>query len=261
MQDNVVATDDVVVGVPPVRRTVWNRLSPVGSGLRELIVVICLYVGYTSSRLLASDNKDAAVHRARELLKIERAVRLNWEHPINSFFVHHSTIGLLGCFWYATAHYIVTAGVLLWLYFQGRDAYLPARRALMVATIFALCFYLMLPTAPPRFLGGFTDVLAIHADQGWWGADASAPKGMGHMTNELAAFPSLHAGWSLWCALVLQRHARWRIVKILGWAGAFITAAVVVGTANHWVLDVIVGWMVVIGGVVAVWELTPRLPE
>jgi len=131
----------------------------------------------------------------------------------------------------------------------------------MVATVLALALYLMLPTAPPRFLEGYTDVLALHSDQGWWGADASAPKGMGHLTNELAAFPSLHAGWSLWCALVLQRHARWRIVKVFGWVGAFITAAVVIGTANHWVLDVLVGWMVTIAGVVAVWELTPKLPE
>lgn len=261
MRENVIAESEAIIGTPELRRTFWRRLAPVGAGLRELVLITVLYVGYTSSRLLASDDREAAVHRANELLRIERAVRLNWEHPINEFFVRHDTIGLLACFWYATAHYIVTAGVLAWVYFKGRDAYIPARRALMVATIFALTLYLMLPTAPPRFMDGFTDVLALHADQGWWGGDASAPKGMGHMTNELAAFPSLHAGWSLWCALVLQRFATWRIVKVLGWLGAFVTAAVVVGTANHWVLDVMVGWMVVIGGVVAVWELTPRLPE
>jgi hypothetical protein len=58
---------------------------------------------------------------------------------------------------------------------------------------------------------------------------------------------------------MLQRHARHRIIRIFGWAGAFITAAVVIGTANHWVLDVLVGWMVVLGGVVAVAAFTPRL--
>jgi membrane-associated phospholipid phosphatase len=117
----------------------------------------------------------------------------------------------------------------------------------------------MLPTAPPRMIEGYVDVLNLHSSQGWWGADASAPRGLGHLTNELAAFPSLHAGWSLWCAIMLQRHARHRIIRIFGWAGAFITAAVVIGTANHWVLDVLVGWMVVLGGVVAVAAFTPRL--
>jgi hypothetical protein len=262
VQENVIAGDEAIIGAPPRgRRTLRQRLNPVGQGLREVVLITCLYIAYTSSRLLASDNKAPAVHRAKELLEIEQAVRLNWEHAVNSFFVRHDTIGLLASFWYATAHYIVTLGVLVWLYFKGRHAYLPARRALMVATILALTLYLMLPTAPPRFLASYSDVLALHADQGWWGADASAPKGMGHLTNELAAFPSLHAGWSLWCAMVLQRHARWRVVKVLGWVGAFVTAAVVVGTANHWVLDVLVGWMVTIAGVVAVWELTPKLPE
>lgn len=261
MQENVIAGDEAIIATPQERRTLRHRLAPVGAGLREFLLITVLYTGYFFSRWLASDNKDAAIHRAQELLRIEQAVRLNWEHWINDFFVRHDTIGLLACFWYATAHYIVTLTVLVWLYFKGRDAYLPARRALMVATVLALALYLMLPTAPPRFLEGYTDVLALHSDQGWWGADASAPKGMGHLTNELAAFPSLHAGWSLWCALVLQRHARWRIVKVFGWVGAFITAAVVIGTANHWVLDVLVGWMVTIAGVVAVWELTPKLPE
>jgi hypothetical protein len=241
------------------RRTLLRRLAGVGAGARELVLIAILYVAYTSSRLLASNAQDPAVHRAKVLLRIERSIELDWEHAFNSFFMHHDLIGLLACYWYSTAHYIVTTVVLVWLYFKGRHAYIPARRALVVSTLFALAFYLMLPTAPPRMLEGYTDVLSMHSAQGWWGSDASAPRGMGHLTNELAAFPSLHAGWSLWCALVLQRNARFRITKILGWAGAITTAVVVVGTANHWVLDVLVGWMVVLGGVVAVAAFTPRL--
>lgn len=260
MQENLISGDEAVLASPRAPRTLRQRLSRVSAGVRELLLITALYVGYTSSRLLASDDQQAAIHRAKVLLRIQKAVWLNWEHAINNFFVRHDTLGLLASFWYAAAHYVVTLAVLVWLYFKGRDAYLPARRALMVATVLALALYLMLPTAPPRFLGGYTDVLVLHADIGWWGADASAPKGLGHLTNELAAFPSLHAGWSLWCALVLQRHARWRIVRVLGWVGAFTTAVVVVGTGNHWVLDVLIGWTVTIAGVVAVWELTPKLP-
>lgn len=230
-----------------------------GAGVRELVLIAVLYIAYDSSRLLASSAEGPALHRAKVLRTIERAISLDWEGPINRFFVHHDVVGLLGCYWYSTAHYILTTVVLVWLYFKGRDAYLPARRALLCATVLALALYLMLPTAPPRMLHGYVDVLALHADQGWWGGDASAPRGMGQYTNQLAAFPSLHAGWSLWCAIMLQRHARLRVVQVVGWAGAAITALVVIGTANHWVLDVIVGWMVVIAGVVAVAAFTPRL--
>src|SRR5947209_3039422 len=82
------------------------------------------------------------------------------------------------------------------------EDYSPARWALVVSCVIALACYLLLPTAPPRMTGGgYVDILSLHSDIGWWSTDASAPKGMGQLTNELAAFPSLHAGWALWVAL------------------------------------------------------------
>ena len=109
--------------------------------------------------------------------------------------------------------------------------------------------YLLLPTAPPRLFGGYADVLALTSGDGWWGGDASAPKGLGGLTNQLAAFPSLHAGWALWVALVLQQYAprnRWGTwMRVGGWAHATITGLVVIGTGNHWVVDVLIGWLVI----------------
>ncbi|MGB0972426.1 MAG: phosphatase PAP2 family protein, partial [Mycobacterium sp.] len=61
------------------------------------------------------------------------------------------------------------------------------------------------------------------------------------LTNQLAAFPSLHAGWALWVAIVVQMNARTSWVRGLGWAHALITAVVIVGTGNHWVVDAIAG--------------------
>ena len=99
--------------------------------------------------------------------------------------------------------------------------------------------------APPRFVEGYTDVLALHSGVGWWGADASAPRGLGDLTNELAAFPSLHAGWALWVALVLASAGVGRAWRVAGFVYALTTAFVVVGTGNHWLLDVVGGWIVV----------------
>jgi len=258
------AQDDLAgIRVPagPVtpRRTLWQRLAGVRAGVRELVFVTVLYIAYTSSRLLASNDMHQAKDRARSILKIEKAVDINIEHAVNQFFAHHELIGLLSCYWYSTAHYILTLVVLVWLYFRGRDRYLPARRALLVGTVLALALYLMLPTAPPRFFPHhYVDVLLLHADQGWWGADASAPKGMGDLTNELAAFPSLHCGWSLWVAIMVWRNVRNWPVRLLACLSALMTAVAVIGTGNHWILDVIVGWMVVIAGVVSVSAFTPR---
>jgi hypothetical protein len=242
----------------------WRRLrahhacrSGVLAGLLEIGLIGVLYVFYTSSRLLASDDLAAALHRAKELVRFERTIGLDWEHPINMLFVDHGMLGLLGSYWYSTAHYVVTLAVLVWLYLRHRTRYVTMRRALVAATVLALCLYLMLPTAPPRFVDGFTDVLDLHSAQGWWGAVASAPRGLGHLTNELAAFPSLHAGWSLWVAIAIQEASRHRTLRTLGWVHAAVTATVIVGTGNHWMLDVVVGWLVVLVGCVAVAPFVP----
>lgn len=208
-----------------------------------------LYVAYTASRTLASNAFAPARDRAAKLLDVEDVLGIAWEGTVNQWFAVDHALAVFGSFWYASTHYVVTLAMLIWLYVKGPRFYLPARRALIVATVLGLSAYLLMPTAPPRlFGGGYVDILNLTSADGWWGADASAPKGFGSWTNELAAFPSLHAGWALWAAIVLQRYAGWRIVKVLGWLYAATMAFVIVGTGNHWVLDAVTGWIVVLVG-------------
>ena len=196
---------------------VHRRYPRTVRGVLELVLVLGLWAAYSLSRLLANTSMAAAMHRAHDLLDIEKNLGIHWELPLNKLFSAHAALGLIGSYWYATLHYIVTCGVLFWLYRVGTRTYVPARRALAFATMLGLVIYLLLPTAPPRFVHGYVDVLDLHAADGWWSADASAPRGLGGLTNQLAAFPSLHAGWALWVAIAAQRHARWSWVKALGW--------------------------------------------
>ena len=228
-------------------------------GLAEVLLIAGLYVAYSVSLHLADDAMAPAVDRAQDLLAAERLVGLHWEAALNDVFVDVDLLGVLSSFWYATAHYLVTAAALIWLFRLGPRRYVPARRALVAATGVGLTLYLLLPTAPPRFLQGYVDVLAVHATVGWWGADASAPQGLGELTNQLAAFPSLHAGWSLWVAIIVQHHARNRWARGLAWAHVVITAVVIVGTGNHWVLDVVAGWAVIGAGFALARWWTPKM--
>jgi len=221
----------------------------------EIALIGSLYLFYCVTRTFAEDDLGPAQERAGDLLHLERVLHLDWEHSINHWFVVRPDVAVPASYWYAAAHYVVTLTVLVWLFRKGSAHYSPARWALVVSCLIALACYLLLPTAPPRLTGGgYVDVLDLHADAGWWGADASAPKGMGQLTNELAAFPSLHAGWALWVALVVRRNTRNHWLRGLAWVHAFVTSAVVIGTGNHWVLDVAVGWAVVI---VAMWLVDP----
>ncbi len=217
-------------------------------GVLEVALIVGLWATYSLSRLVADTTMAPALRRAEDLLHLEGLLGIRWELSLNQTFSSHTVLGLLGSYWYATLHYVVTAAVLLWVYRLGSRVYLPARRALVIATLLGLVCYLLLPTAPPRFVQGYVDVLSLHAADGWWSTDASAPRGLGGLTNELAAFPSLHAGWALWVAIAVQLNAHRRWIRVAAWTYAAGTAVVIVGTGNHWVIDAFVGWLVVLVG-------------
>lgn len=221
-------------------------MTPTGplSGRRELAFLALLYIAYSASRVLANDSIGPARGRAVRIWSIEDSMLLDVERNVVSWFVNHDLAGLMAAYYYAAAHYLITAVVLVWLFHRRPSLYPRARQTLVVSTVVALVSYLLAPTAPPRLVG-FPDLLAQHADRGWWGEAASAPQGLGWMTNQLAAFPSMHAGWALWVALVVTAATTSRVLRTAGWAHAFVTFIVVVGTGNHWVLDVAAGWAVV----------------
>lgn len=217
-----------------------------GTGARELLLLGALYLGYSMVRVAALGDLGEAFRHAELLLDLERTLHLDAEHPLNDLVARHEVLAVPASFYYAIAHYLVTPAVLLWLWLRRPSAYLPARRALVAATLAALTVYVLLPTAPPRLFGGYHDVLAQTADVGWWSTSASAPRGLGGLTNELAAMPSMHVGWAVWCALTLTCFTARRWVSVLGWVYAGLTTLVVIGTGNHWTLDAAVGALLVI---------------
>jgi len=231
----------------PDTREAPRRARPrTGRRLVELGLLVLLYVAYSGSRLLASDDLGAARDNAQELLRLEHAWHLDVERTLSGWFLDVPALGLAGSYYYATAHYVVTLVVVLWLHRRGGAAYLRSRNALVVATVAGLLCYLWFPVAPPRLTGlGHTDVMEAYAASGWWGGQASAPRGLGEYTNELAAMPSLHAGWALWVLVAVTAAGAPLLVRRLALAHVLVTAVVVVGTGNHWVLDVVGGWLLV----------------
>lgn len=223
------------------RRDVAARPSPA----RELGLLLVLYVGYSLARLVGDSDVTSATANARGLLTVERWIGIDVEAWANSALQTWTLLSVLASYWYAVLHYAVTPAVLLWAYRRGGPAYARARNALVLASTLGLVGFTALPMAPPRMLSGFTDTLAYTSGYGWWGADASAPKGLGSLTNELAAMPSLHVGWAVWCAWVVLGLTRSRTARALALAYPTLTVAVVVATANHYVLDAVAGAAVV----------------
>ncbi|MFI2200735.1 phosphatase PAP2 family protein [Streptomyces sp. NPDC020192] len=210
----------------------------------ELPLILLVYGCYSAGRLLARGDVTSAVDHGLAILRLEKALHLNAEHPLNRLFTREPWLGVPADFWYASLHYLVTPAILIWLFRARAEHYRRARTWLMTSTFIGLIGFTLLPTCPPRLLSaghGFVDTMAHFSSYGWWGGEASAPRGMGGMTNQYAAMPSLHVGWALWCGVMLWRHGGTRVAKALGVAYPLGTALVVMGTANHYLLDAVAG--------------------
>ncbi|MGW3203233.1 phosphatase PAP2 family protein [Streptomyces sp. NPDC001135] len=210
----------------------------------ELPLILLVYGCYSAGRLLARGDVSSAVDHGLAILRFEKALHLNAEHPLNRVFTREPWLGVPADFWYASLHYLVTPALLIWLFRAHAEHYRRARTWLMASTFIGLIGFTLLPTCPPRLLSaghGFVDTMAHYSSYGWWGGEASAPRGMGGMTNQYAAMPSLHVGWALWCGVMLWRHGRTRLSKVLAVGYPLGTALVVMGTANHYFLDAVAG--------------------
>jgi hypothetical protein len=213
----------------------------------ELPLILLVYGCYSAGRLLVRGDTQGAVDHGLAILRLEKWLHLNAEHPLNQLFTREAWLGVPADFWYASLHYLVTPAILIWLFRWRTPAYRAARTWLMTSTFIGLIGFTLLPTCPPRLLSaghGFVDTMAQYSSYGWWGGAASAPKGLGGMTNQYAAMPSLHVGWALWCGIMLWRHGGTRATKVAGVAYPLLTTLVVMGTANHYFLDAVAGAVV-----------------
>lgn len=223
------------IGVGPPPRLLWWT---------ELPLILVVYASYTAGRLLARGDTSGAVGHGLAILRLEKLLHLNAEHPLNHLLTRETWLGVPADFWYASLHYLVTPVILVWIFRRRAEHYRAARTWLLTSTFIGLIGFTLVPTCPPRLLSpgdGFVDTMAQYSSYGWWGAQASAPRGLGGMTNQYAAMPSLHVGWALWCAVMLWRHGgtRWARVAAVGYPLG--TTFVVMGTANHYFLDTVAG--------------------
>ncbi|MFF4322141.1 phosphatase PAP2 family protein [Streptomyces sp. NPDC001568] len=221
----------------------------------ELLLLALVYGAYSGGRLLARGDVGLAVDHGLAILRVEELLWMDFERPLNRLFSASGVLGIPADFVYASLHYLVTPAVLIWLYHRRPRHYRAARAWLVASTLLGLVGFSLLPTCPPRLLDasyGFTDTMAQFSAYGWWGGEASAPRGLGSFTNQYAAMPSLHVGWALWCGVLLWRHARTPLVRGLGIAYPVLTAVVVMGTANHYFLDAVAGAAVMGAGALIV---------
>lgn len=208
----------------------------------ELGLIAVLYAAYMLARAAIGIHVGAAHARGERILDMESWLHVDLELPLNQLVSALPLVGLLFAYAYATLHYVVTPLVLGWIAVRRAPSYRLARNALLFATVIGLVGYWLLPTAPPRMLGSeWVDTMSQFSGVGWWGEAASAPRGMEGFSNQYAAFPSLHVGWAMWVALCLRRMSRSAWVARWAWTYPAFMTVVVMGTANHYLVDALAG--------------------
>ncbi|GGV04791.1 hypothetical protein GCM10010182_24070 [Actinomadura cremea] len=226
---------------------------------RELLLIILFYTGYSLTRIvLVQDGTASAFAHADQILRLEGVLGLDVERSLNQALLELPWLARAANVFYATMHFAVTLGMVVWLYLRRPHDYRWLRTSLMVATGVAVLGFWLYPLAPPRFLHeeGFVDPVTALQSFGLYASDASAT-----MTNQYAAMPSMHAGWALWCGFILVRLSSRRWLKALGVLYPATTTLVILATANHYLLDAVAGFAVVAGALALSWLLYVRRPR
>jgi hypothetical protein len=209
-------------------------------GLRQLGIFGLAYLVYFGVRAITQGSARDAVAHALDLIRLERDLGVDWEEPVQRVTLHSQLLvdGANAVYMYGHWPVIVVAGVLLFRY--RPEHYFRLRDACLMSGLVGLVVFSVFPVAPPRL----TDLPLVDTvtrdDSGY--RQIVPPS----MVNEYAALPSFHVGWNLLLGVVVFGATRHWLLRTLAIVGPASMAVAVVATANHYVLDVVAGAVIVI---------------
>ncbi|MET9976504.1 phosphatase PAP2 family protein [Streptomyces microflavus] len=220
----------------------WRRVLHRPNLLLELLLIRVVYSAYAQVRLAATAGRPLAEEHGRQIHAIEQWLHIDIELWVNHTVVQITWLREFFDYYYSTFHFIVPLTILGVLYARRPADYRWARTSIGFATLLALVGFWLYPLAPPRLMPGLGFIDTVHGVQDFAKPDYGT---LTTVTNQYAAMPSLHFGWSLWCGVVIVMLAPKMWMKALGLLHPLFTIAAIVATANHWVLDAAGGALVV----------------
>ena len=224
----------------PPHRHDWQAVP------RELTVVLAGVVVYFGVRGLTHRDPSTAVRNARHVRVTEQTLRIGVEDAVQSSAVWSDQLVAVANWVYIWGHWPVISATLLWLVLSHRPVYVRTRDAMVVSGAVGMLVFAVFPVAPPRLVGmGLVDTVAEQSS-------AYRVLQPPAFVNQYAAMPSLHVGWDLLVGIaVVTAATRWWI-RLLGGVLPLVMAWSVVATANHFVLDVVAGVLLVLAAVAVV---------
>ncbi len=246
---------------------------------KEALIVAVFYLVYSWTRNQFGSNAvtlgtppEHAFHNAERVIRFERLVGLYHEETLQDLFLPWRAFIQFWNTYYGTAHFFVTIAVFA-LLFVKRPAVFPQwRNSLAIMTALAILGFALFPLMPPRLLDepcpeyggacipselraeggtfGFVDTLEEYG--GPWSFDSDT---MTEISNQYAAMPSMHIGWSTWCAVAMWPLLRRRWQRVAVFLYPLATLFCIIVTGNHYWLDGAGGLLAFAVGTLAGWGL------
>jgi membrane-associated phospholipid phosphatase len=216
---------------------------------REAAMIGLAVFAYVGIRAVTEGRTELAEQNAYAMVRLQRGLGIAWEGWLQSQIVGRDVLVSLANWIYIYGHWPVIATVAVLLFVTRRDRYRLLRNAVFISGALGFLFFAFVPMAPPRLIDlGLIDTVAEQSRS----YRALQPPSL---TNQYAALPSLHFGWNLLVGIVLFGTTRRLVVRVFAVVMPALMAFAVVATANHFVLDIVVGGLVVLLGLAAAVSL------
>ncbi len=201
---------------------------------REAMIALVAAAVYFGGRVLIEGSPERSTRNARRILDLEQAVGIDVEIGAQNLVLDNDVLRTLGNLSYVWLHWPLLITVLIVLFHRSRIRYVQLRNSLIASGLVGLFLFWVYPAAPPRFMPGYEGTVSDAARRHYLDYPLS-------WTNQFASFPSFHIGWTLLACLALAAtfDSFWR--QMITMIPAVLVGLAVVTTANHYVVDTLVG--------------------
>jgi hypothetical protein len=217
----------------------------------EIALVALAFLLYFLVRGAVVNQADDAQRNAQHIIEFERALGIFWEPRLQAVVLHRKPLIDLFNFIYFWLDFPLIVAIGFWLYFFRRHEYTVARDALLLSGAISLVIYATFPVMPPRLLptGEFVGTIEKYNQLSYQAQSLSA------FVNPYAAVPSLHFGWAMIVGGALVWSVRNPLVRGFGIVLPWAQLAAIVFTANHYIIDAVVGCAVCVAGLGLAWGM------
>jgi hypothetical protein len=219
----------------------------------EVMVILAGIGLYFGVRGLMETRVDLAYRNAERIVELERSAGVFTEPGMQNAVAHHGWLVDAVSYFYIWGHWPVLAVTLVWLMTRHRDEYSLFRNAMLISGAIGLVIFAAFPVAPPRFLIGYGFVDTVTEQTSAYRV-LQPPA----FVNQYAAVPSLHFGWNLLMGIAWASLAGHWIARLFGWLMPPAMLASIVLTANHYLLDGLIGGAVALLALLAASRLADR---